>query len=133
MWWVIIIGIVVAVIIKFAYDSNKQAESVSKQGGMRIKYRTLINYVLESDSKAKIFKETSTFISVGVSSLGGTTVFLIQQTFGKVNIQWKFDSPVFGNHKLEWDFDEFLDQNKMIQKIENDLSIYQSNVMQKFM
>lgn len=54
MWWIIIIAIVVIIAIKFANDCNEQADAVAKQGGMRIKYRTLINYILSSDPKCKI-------------------------------------------------------------------------------
>lgn len=47
--------------------------------------------------------------------------------------EWRVESPIFGKHKLNWKFDEFMDQQKMIEKIENDLEIYQSNIMQKYM
>lgn len=33
MWWIIVIGIVVIMLIRFANDSNKQANAVIKQGG----------------------------------------------------------------------------------------------------
>lgn len=134
MTWIwIIVGLIAFSIIKFLISANKQAEEVTKQGGMRVKYRTLVNHVLNSDPKAKIFQETSTLISVGVSSIGGSTVFYIQQAFGDVAIKWQVDSPVFGKHKLEWTFDQFDNQNQMIKKIENDIEIYQKNVMQKYL
>ena len=132
MWWIIIIAIVVIIAIKFANDCNEQADAVAKQGGMRIKYRTLINYILSSDPKCKIIQETATFISVGVSGISGSTVFFIQQTFGSVTIQYKVKSHVFGNHQLEWKFDEFADQEKMIEKITHDLDFYNNNMIQKF-
>lgn len=132
MWWIIIIAIVVIIAIKFANDCNEQADAVAKQGGMRIKYRTLINYILSSDPKCKIIQETATFISVGVSGISGSTVFFIQQTFGSVTIQYKVKSHVFGNHQLEWKFDEFADQEKMIEKITHDVDVYNNNMIQKF-
>lgn len=132
MWLVIIAVIVTIIVFKFVNDSNKQANAVAKQGGMRIKYRTLINYILSSDPKCRIIQETSTFISVGVSGISGSTVFLIQQTYGTVTIQYKVKSHVFGNHQLEWRFDEFEDQEKMIDKITHDINIYNSNIMQNF-
>ena len=94
MWWIIIIAIVIVVLIKFIRDSNKQANAVAKQGGMKIKYRTLINYILSSDPKCRIIQETATFISVGVSGISGSTVFFIQQTFGSVTIQYKVGTVV---------------------------------------
>ena len=57
MWWIIIVVIVIMV-IKFANDSNKQANAVAKQGGMRVKYRKLINHLLNGDANCKIIQET---------------------------------------------------------------------------
>ena len=37
-----------------------------------------------------------------------------------------------GNHKLEWQFDEFMDQEKMIDKINHDIEVYMTNVLQKY-
>ena len=134
MWIIFFIIFVIGfIIVKFASDSNKQATEVTKQGGMKTKYRTLINYLVNSDPKARILNEGVAFISIGSSSIGGTTIFDILQTFGSVTIQWKVNSPVWGKHNLEWSFNEFADQNDMIEKIENDLSQYQANVMRKFM
>ena len=132
MWWIIIIVVVVIIGIKFAIDSNKQADAVAKQGGMGIKYKTLVDYMLSGDPRCRIIQETATFISVGLSGISGSTVFFIRQTFGTVSIQYKVKSQVFGNHHLEWRFDEFADQEKMIEKINNDISIYNSNMMQRF-
>ena len=132
MWWIILV-IIAIVLIKFAHDYSKQAQTVSKQGGMRVKYKTLVNYFLAGDPDSKIIQETPTFISVGVSSISGSTTFFITHSFGWVNIQYRLNSRVFGNHKLEWEFDEFGDQNKMIEKIEHDISIYNKNMLQKYM
>lgn len=118
-------------LVKFTNDSNKQANAVIKQGGMRRKYKTLINYLLNQDANAKIIQESNTLISIGLSGISGYTVFLISQAYGKVHIQWKANSSVLGNHKLEWYFDEFLDQAKIIEKITNDLTVYQTNMIQK--
>lgn len=132
MWW-IVVGIIVFIIIKFVNDSNKQANAVAKQGGMRTKYSTLVKFLLNQDPHARIIQETSTFISVGASGMSGSTVFFIQQTYGSVTIQYKVESKLFGKHQLEWRFDEFLDQQKMIERITNDVSAYNNNMMQKFM
>ena len=132
MWWIIVIGIVVIMLIRFANDSNKQANAVIKQGGMRVKYKTLVNYLLKQDPNAKITQETNTLITIGLYGISGSTVFIISQAYGQVHIQWKANSNVFGNHQLEWYFNEFLDQTKMIEKITTDLTTYQTDMMQKF-
>lgn len=131
MWFIIIV--IGFIIFSFARDTSKQATAVVKQGGMKVKYRTLVNYFLGLDPRSAIVQETTTFINIGVKSLGGATNILIQQTYGNVTIGWKVDSPVFGKHNLEWTFNEFLDQEKMIEKVENDISKYNENAMQNFM
>jgi hypothetical protein len=131
MWWIIIV-VIAFIAIKIFIEGNKLSDSVVKQGGMKIKYRTLINYLLKEDPNAKIIQESSVFISIGVSGISGKTVFNIQQTDRNVIVEWKVKNQIFGNHQLKWTFDEFLDQNIMINKIKNDLMVYQNNVMQNF-
>lgn len=132
MWWIVIIGIVLFTIIKFASDNNKQANAVAKQGGMRNKYRTLVEYALAGHQHSHIIREDGTSVTVGCSSPGGSTYFDIVQTFGTVTIRWHSTSVLVGNHKLEWQFDEFIDQNIMVNKIEHDIEVYMTNVLQKF-
>jgi len=129
MWIFLIVIVIVFIIGKFIYDKNQQSAKVTMEGGMRNKYRQLIGFITSGDPKTKIFQETSDSISLGVSSISGSTLFILTQTFGKVTVQWKVESSVFGKHKMEWDFDEYLDQEKMIEKIVNDTSKYQSNLM----
>lgn len=131
MWW-IIGGIVLFIVIKFIHANNKQANAVAKQGGMRNKYRILVDYFVASHERSHIIREGGTSITVGCSSAGGSTCFDIVQTFGTVTITWRSTSIVMGNHKLEWQFDEFLDQEKMIEKINHDVDMYVTNVIQKF-
>lgn len=132
MWWIIIIALVVFMVIKFASDSNKQANAVAKQGGMRKKYKTLVDYMLSGHAQSRIIQETATSISVGVTGPSGSTVFFICQTFGSVTIQYKVKNVMFGNHQLEWSFDEFMSQEKMIEKISHDIEAYYKNVIQNF-
>jgi len=127
--WTLLILIVAGILIKFVYDMNKQKQHVAKQGGMQHKYRILIKRIKDGDPRAKIYKDTGDSVTIGLSNMGGTTLFIVTQTFRQVTIQWKVESPVLGKHSLEWEFDEYLDQNKMMEKITNDLTHYQNNVM----
>lgn len=127
--WTVIIIVVVFIIGKFLYDRNKQASKITMEGGMRNKYRDLIEFLMSGDSRSKIFQETSDSITLGISNAGGTTLFILTQTFGKVTVQWKVDSPVFGKHKMEWDFQEYGDQEQMAERIANDTGKYQQNMM----
>lgn len=127
--WIVITIIVVGIIGKFLYDRNQQSSKIQKEGGMAHKYRTIIDILMSGDPNSKIYKILSDTVTLGVSSSGGTTLFILTQTFGKLTVQWKMDSPFFGKHNLEWDFNEYLDQDKMAERIMNDLSKYQNNVI----
>lgn len=127
--WTIIIIIGAIILIKFIYDTSQQKQKVSKEGGMLHKYRILVDALLSGDQRTKIHQVTGDSVIIGLSNVGGSTMFFLTQTFGKLTVQWKVESPVLGKHKLEWEFDEYLDQEKMMQKIMNDLTKYQNNVM----
>jgi hypothetical protein len=64
-------------------------------------------------------KEDSSSLYLGMSSMGGSTLFSLIKTFGSLTVQWKLTSPVFGVHSLEWQFPEFLDQEKMVERMLN--------------
>ena len=117
------------IIIKFIYDNTQQKEAVQKQGGMKNKYSTLISLIMAGDSRTRITNISSNSLDIILSTAGGTTAFFLTQTFGNLTVQWKMEGPIFGSHKLEWDFPEFLDQEKMFERISNDVEKYQINVL----
>jgi hypothetical protein len=129
MWIGIVLFIIVFIIGKFFYERHKQATKIALEGGMRSKYRHLIELLLSGDSMSKIYQETSDSITLGVSKMGGTTLFVLTQTFGNVTVQWKVDSPIFGKHKMEWNFPEYADQEKMVERIINDSGKFQENLL----
>ena len=132
MWWIVLIGVGICIFYNFISDNNKQANIVAKQGGMRIKYRILVDYFLSGRNDCHIIYEVGTSIKVGASSQGGNTYFNIVQTFGRVTIVWTSMNELLGKHELEWQFNEFMNQKEMINKINNDIEIYMSNVLQKY-
>lgn len=121
--------VIVFVIGKFLYDKSQQSTEVSKQGGMANKYRELIGYLLGGHQNTRVIKETSDTITVGSVSAGGQTIFNLVQTFGNLTVEWKMESPLFGKHRLEWTFPEYSDQEKMMERLANDLEKYQKNVV----
>jgi len=129
--WIIIIIIVVIIIGKFLYDNNQQSAKVAKEGGMRHKYRNLIQDLLSPNPRCKIIRESSDSITLGlVSNMGaGSTLFVLTQAFGKLNVQWLFESPFYGKHKLEWNFQEYGNQKEMLERMNNDVSKYLGNIM----
>lgn len=119
--WIVIVIIVVVIIGKFLLDCSKQAEQVRHEGGMMKKYSILVEHLLNHPN-ARIFQETNTFISIGISSSSGSTVYYLQQTFGNITIQMKVkNDPFVGNFNMEWTFPESMVQERMIAKIEEDI------------
>lgn len=128
MWtFLIIIGMLF--LINFIYNTNQQKQKVYKEGGMLHKYRVLVDELLSGDQRTKIHQVTGDSVVIRLSTIGGLTLFFLTQTYGKLTVQWKVESPMLGKHKLEWEFDEYLDQEKMVQKIMNDVNKYQINVI----
>jgi hypothetical protein len=122
-------AVIVFIIIKFLYDKSQQSIEVGKQGGMTNKYKVLINHLLGGHQNARIIKQTSDSVIVGSVSAGGQTTFDLVQTFGNLTVEWRMESPLFGKHRLEWTFPEFADQEKMMERLANDLEKYQKNVI----
>ncbi len=133
MWFIKFIIIVIAIVAyKFISASIKQSNAVAKQGGMRKKYAVLVDFILSGDEHCKVVQENSTFIRVGAANPAASTYFDIHQTFGSVTIQWISKSIPLGDHKLEWQFNEFEDQYKIAQKIEHDIEVYLKNLISNF-
>lgn len=129
---IILLVIIGFIILKFQSDRKQQAIQIIREGGMRKKYYELIEYLKSGDTRSSILHESSDTLTVGVSSKsGGSTVFILMQTFGFLTVAWKLDNPIVGRHKKEWDFPENTDQKKMMDIIANDLSVYQQNLMRK--
>lgn len=131
MWWTLILVAVGWMLFSFLRDRNKQAISIAKQGGMQNKYKVLTDYMLSCDD-FHIIQESSSSIRIGSVSVGGSNIFDITQTFGTVTIQYYSKSILMGSHNLKWQFDEFMDQMKMMDKIEHDIKIYMQNVFSKY-
>ncbi len=127
--WLVLIAVICYVAFKFFRDRWKQNQRIAKEGGMVHKYRILIQHLLSGHTNSKIFQRTSDSVLLGVHNSGGTTLYSLLQTFGKISITWTMESPIYGKHKLEWNFDEYLDQSKMLERMMNDLKQYQTNVM----
>lgn len=129
MWVFIVILIIVAIVIgKFMSDSNKQNKKIEQDGGMRHKYRELIDIILSGTSDCEIHKIDSNSVTLRSSSIGGTTQFTLVQTFGRIHVTWELASPVFGNHDMSWEFPEYHNQQAIADRIMHDLVKYQHNV-----
>ena len=130
MIWVIIIAIVIFIAFKLGSTSGQVVGSVNSSGGMRVKYAKLIENILGGHKDSQIFVETRTYIRVGVSNYGGTTLFHIQQSTGnKVSIQYEEkNNRVVPSYQLEWTFPDDMDQDEMMAVMAMDI---QKKMIQK--
>jgi hypothetical protein len=125
--WAAIIGIVLFIIGKFLFDKNNQASKIKSEGGMKNKYQHLISLILSDDERIEIIQETQDFITLGKSNNKENTLFILTQTFGLLTVQWEIDNKTIGKHRLEWDFEEYGDQEKMANEIDNSIQKFKTN------
>ena len=61
--WIFIIAIILYIMFRFFRDLEKQKRKIAIEGGMRIKYSTLVNYMLSGhqnfNSKSTLIKRVS--------------------------------------------------------------------------
>ena len=128
--WVIVVAVVAFIAYKLGSTSGQVVGSVNSSGGMRVKYAKLIENILGGHKDSQIFVETRTYIRVGVSNYGGTTLFHIQQSTGnKVIIQYEVkNNPVVPSYQLEWIFQDDMDQDEMMAVMAMDI---QKKMIQK--
>ena len=115
---VILILAIVMIIAAFYFGSatGEVVENVSSNGGMRVRYSKLLENILGGHKDCQIFGETRTYIRVGVSNYGGTTLYHIQQTTGHqviINYEVK-NNPVVPSFQLQWVFSDSMDQDAMM-------------------
>jgi hypothetical protein len=120
--WTFIIILILFFVGRFIYDTAKQSEKISREGGIRRKYSVLINHLLEGRPDCRILQEDNTFVAVGVCGAAGSTVYYIYPSYGNVSIKMEIkNNPLLGDMKMEWRFPESMSQERMIEKINSDL------------
>ena len=129
---IFIILVIVIVIIKFAKSSIVETDKIVKEGGMRIKYKTLIDNFIDPYSGMKIIEETNKYVCVGMKNSSGSIAFHFQHTFNQIDVTFEMKNIFIGNHKLDWSFPETMDQDEMIEQIETRTRQYMNNVNSKF-
>ncbi|MEZ5002525.1 MAG: hypothetical protein R2730_05765 [Chitinophagales bacterium] len=111
------------------YNEDKQKLAV--QGGITIKYRTLISELASLNDKNQItVKGKHCFIWFNFK--GGRNIIRVGHSFGNVYIRWEMDMNLLGEqskHQLKWKFWENYDQKLMAQKIAMDIEMYNKHVM----
>ena len=67
MWWIIVIGIIVFIIYRLTKEHDEYVDKhITSFGGMRVKYKSLIDYLIEPQG-ARIIKEANEYIVISLS------------------------------------------------------------------
>jgi len=128
---VAIIIFIVVIIGWFLIDRNRMIVKLKNEGGIRSKYRELIDLMLAGHPNNKIFREDSTSLDLGVSSFGTSTTFTLLMAFKTITISYHVRSEIFGNHSLKWDFGANDNQEFMFRYISKDIEKYFENNISK--
>lgn len=131
-FWIFVLIIVTIIIFNFAKDSYKENDKIVKEGGIRKKYKTLIDNFIDPDSGMIVTKETNTYCCVAMQNHTGHVAFHFQHTFNKINVTFDMKNIFLGEHKLEWVFPETIPQEDMIYQIETRTRQYMDNVTNKY-
>lgn len=116
-----IITVILVVIGAFFLDWSKQRTKVSKQGGMILKYKTLVELLL-SMRLMKLISHDNDAIVFGYSGPGTYQKLIILQTFSTITITFEYRDDII-KKKLEWKFPENDDQEVMADKIGDDITL----------
>ena len=127
MVWIVIISFLVLIIGKFLWDRAKMERRILRDGGMRKKYETLINLILQQDKEARVVNEKTSDISIVLTTMSGRVIINILATFRSVTVTWLLDSYLLGNHKLMWEFDKDEDQEYMFERMNKEINVYMEN------
>lgn len=126
MEYLIVLGVILVIVLLVKRSSIK--ESNQSYGGMQSKYSILIDSII-SNPNVRIVKSTSMKVVLQSSSSGGVTTIRIVQGNGVVLINWMIESPAHGNHTLNWEYSEPADQNRIIQEMNDDVTVVNSRIM----
>lgn len=119
MWILLLIIIGIFIVYKFGKNSGETIGRVQSDGGMRLKYATLVKNILEGHKDCQIMAETRTYLRVGVSNYGGSTIFHIQQCPNNtVMIDYDVaNNPAVPKFSLRFTFPDTKDQDEMMDEI----------------
>ena len=113
----IIVFIVGVILIKFLNDTSKEKNKILSEGGIRIKYRTLIALLMNGDSRTKIYHQDELSVKLGLIVTGASSIFTLNQNYGELLVEYTFKSNMFDDYKLTWHFNEKANQDKTYEKI----------------
>ena len=123
MWIFIVAIIAIVIIIKTKSKSDEVVGHVAAHGGMREKYNVLVERLLSSHPNMAVLTETRTFMDIGMNNPDGSSHFYFQQlSKNAIMIQFELKGdPTIPDFKIDWTFNDSLDQEMMLLKIFTDL------------
>ncbi len=127
MGWILLFVVAVFVYL-FISTKREEVTKVKSQGGLYLKYQELIDYFLTIPN-IKVEKKNSYSIILAVKDPTVITRFTIGHGFEDVSVFWFHQSVMFGTHSLKWNFPESLPQSQMIDTIEQELELYNRNLI----
>lgn len=116
----IIIIVIIAVVIYLSAKGNTDLKNVDKYGGLKNKYKTLIDLIMSRNSRYQLNEINSNNLELTNTGM----IFKLKEMDKKLQITWVWNSFGSGqNHKLQWKFDENEDQVKMYERLHIDMAI----------
>ena len=126
--FIIILIIFGIIIFFFLKDRNKSLENqVDANRGIQNKYHLLIKF-LSNHPDAKITKITRDYIKIDCVMPSTSATYEIFQNFNEVEVFWYSNLGLLGQHKLKWSFISSMPQEKMIDKIHQDVNDYENRL-----
>lgn len=129
--WIILI-IVLFFIVQFFISKNQKSNQIEREGGMRNKYRRLIELIMALHPSTRVIQECSDYLTIRASNSGGIVEMSLIQNAHNLVVKWKTESSIFGLHKMKWEFYEFDNQDQMMNRINIDTTSYLKNVYSAF-
>jgi hypothetical protein len=125
-----IIFFIILVLLIWHFTSKHELKTqVAKEGGMNHKYRELINNLQIINPQFILTDLGHDSLTLGYSSGGGKEQFFLKQQIRQINIIWEVNTYVFGLHRLDWNFHEYEDTETILERIVDDISKYQNNIL----
>ena len=125
MEWIVSIVVFIMVwgLVRFFRDLSKQCRAIESEGGIKVKYKQLIDGLLEYPS-AEIIQDKKLFITIGGSFIDpiiynrvcGQWSVIIQPTFKTLTVQYRAHLDLDGgkSSKQLWDFPINMSQNEIL-------------------
>jgi hypothetical protein len=127
-----IIAFFISVLLIWHFSSKHELKTrVAKQGGMKNKYKKLIEVIMSINPDFKIINLTSDSITIGYNTAVGAEQFTLKQQIREINIIWELYTVIYGKHILDWNFHEFENTEIIFERLINDLSKYQKNIINR--